>query len=219
MALTINVDRAPMLPLVANAIKLLFHEPTSIFWTGKVMDILFNGIPIDCTSNDFNAKAVCAVFEGGEIKAVSPMEEDGMFKFSLFGGVSCIVFCLLVYKSLTHFLQINGTDGDRFKTYRGMKKLADLGRIIEFNEEPELDAWEGDDCNAIRGTESSIFPPFKDKEEGVWAFEAAICRSMKTAYEGKSKYSGLPTSRHVLDLGDIAVINLKKLKVSLVYRK
>lgn len=103
-------------------------------------------------------------------------------------------------------MQVNGSDdGDVFKTYRGMKKISDLGRIIELNGEPEMDFWEGDECNAIRGTESSIFPPFKPKEDGIWAFESAICRSMLTVYEKPSKYSGLPTSRHVLDLGDVGV--------------
>lgn len=91
-----------------------------------------------------------------------------------------------------------------------MKKLSDLGRIIEFNNEPEMDFWEGDECNEIRGTESSIFPPFKNKEEGYWAFESAICRSMKTVYEKPSKYGGLPTSRHVLDLGNVAVSSIRQ---------
>lgn len=82
-----NVDRAPMLPLISKAIDLIFHEPKNIFWTGKVMDILFNGIPIDCTSSDFNSKATCSVFESGEIKAIEPGEEPDWFKFSLFGAV------------------------------------------------------------------------------------------------------------------------------------
>lgn len=82
-----NVDRAPMLPLISKAVTLIFHEPKNIFWTGKVMDLLFNGIPIDCTSSDFNSKATCSVFEGGDIKAIQPAEEPDMFKFSLFGAV------------------------------------------------------------------------------------------------------------------------------------
>lgn len=86
-----------------------------------------------------------------------------------------------------------------------MKNIADLGRVIEFNEQPELDVWDGDECNQLRGTESSIFPPFKDKREGVWAFEAGVCRSMQTKYERKSRYSGIPTYRHTVDLGDIPV--------------
>ena len=65
--------------------------------------------------------------------------------------------------------------------------------------------WEGDACNEIRGTESSIFPPFGVKEDGVWAFEGGICRSMNTVYEKKTKYKGLPTLRFVLDMGDIQV--------------
>lgn len=109
----------------------------------------------------------------------------------------------MVYEAFV-YVQINGTDGSRFKTYRGVKKLQDIGRVIEFNEEPELDVWDGDECNELRGTEGSIFPPFHDKEEPIWAFEAGICRSMGSVYEGKSKYGGLPTSHHVIDLGDIA---------------
>lgn len=99
-------------------------------------------------------------------------------------------------------IKANGTDGFRFKTLRGVKNLNDLGRVVEFNKEPELDVWDGDECNELRGTESSIFPPFQHKKAGIWAFEALICRSMQTKYVGKSSYSGLPTSRHIIDLGD-----------------
>lgn len=56
----------------------------------------------------------------------------------------------------------------------------------------------------MRGSEGSIFPPFKDKEESIWAFEAGICRSMRTVYKGKSRYGGLPTSRHIIEFGDLA---------------
>lgn len=69
-----------------------------------------------------------------------------------------------------------------------------------------MTTWSGEECNAIRGTESSIFPPFKDKTEGIWAFEEGICRSMQTVYEKPSQYSGLPTYRHIVNIGDINVI-------------
>lgn len=89
MALGVNVDREPMLDLIASAINIMFHEPTDIFWTGKVMDILFNGIDVDCTSENFNSKAVCTVFEGGEEKAIVPHpEKEKYFQFSFFGSVS-----------------------------------------------------------------------------------------------------------------------------------
>lgn len=87
MILAVNVDKKPMLSLVAKAIDSLFHEPKDMFWTGRVMDMLFDGIPIDCTSTDFNAQAVCSVFDSGDINAIRKVE-DGKFMFSLFAGVS-----------------------------------------------------------------------------------------------------------------------------------
>lgn len=80
-----------------------------------------------------------------------------------------------------------------------------MGRVIEYNDEPMLDIWDGDECNEIRGTESSIFPPFTAKDDGIWAFEGGICLSMKAKYERPSKYRGIPTLRYHLDMGDIAV--------------
>lgn len=89
MALGVNVDREPMLDLIASAIDIMFHEPADIFWTGKVMDVMFNGIDVDCTSENFNAKAVCTVFEGGEEKAITPHpQKEKYYQFSFFGSVS-----------------------------------------------------------------------------------------------------------------------------------
>lgn len=87
MALAVNVDKKPMLPLVSEAINGIFHNPKDPFWTGRAMDYLFDGIEIDCTSEEFAAKATCSIFETGEVKAVQPLREN-FFKFSLFGAVS-----------------------------------------------------------------------------------------------------------------------------------
>lgn len=88
MFLTVNVDRQPMLPMIKSAIDILFKTPKDMFWTGRVMDLLFDGIPIDCSDvEDFTAKAVCGVFEGGDVKAVQPINETH-FSFSLFKSVS-----------------------------------------------------------------------------------------------------------------------------------
>lgn len=86
MALAVNVDKKPMLPLVSDAINGIFHNPKDPFWTGRVMDLLFDGIEIDCTSEEFAAKATCSIFESGEAKAVQPLRPN-YYKFSLFGAV------------------------------------------------------------------------------------------------------------------------------------
>lgn len=82
-----NYDKKAMLPTISGAINELFHHPATPFWTGRVMDILFDGVNIDCSSEDFNAVAVCSQFETGDVKAVRPAG-DKTFAFSLFQGVS-----------------------------------------------------------------------------------------------------------------------------------
>lgn len=87
MALAVNVDKKPMLPLIAKAIDQLFHKPEDIFWTGRVMDVLFDGVPIDCSSFEFAATAACAIFKSGDVKAIRQIDDDNLM-FSLFAGVS-----------------------------------------------------------------------------------------------------------------------------------
>lgn len=44
MLLTVNVDKKPMLPMIANAINLLFNDPKDMYWRGRVMDLLFGNV-------------------------------------------------------------------------------------------------------------------------------------------------------------------------------
>lgn len=88
MSLSVNVDKKPMLPVVAQAIDEIFHQPTDPFWTGHFMDLFFDGIDIDCTSEAFEAKATCAIFGSGDVKAIKPGDKENFYKFSFFGGVS-----------------------------------------------------------------------------------------------------------------------------------
>lgn len=104
MLLATNVDKQPMLGLVDKAIKELFHDPKDMFWTGRVMDILFDGITIDCSSDAFEAKAVCSVFESGEVKAVKPIN-DTHYSFSLFSAVS-ISISFVDYTSFPNYYKI-----------------------------------------------------------------------------------------------------------------
>lgn len=90
MLLAVNVDKKPMIGLADKAIKDLFHNPTDMFWTGRVMDVLFDGIPIDCSSENFEATATCSVFKSGEVAAIREHNETH-FAFSLFSAVMTIL--------------------------------------------------------------------------------------------------------------------------------
>lgn len=87
IALTINADRPEMLPFVDKVIKGVLPDQKSFLWTGRAMDILFNGIPLDCRSDDFEVAGACAEFSSGTHKNIQPVNET-FYKFSLFSGVS-----------------------------------------------------------------------------------------------------------------------------------
>lgn len=76
------------------------------------MDILFDGIPIDCSSDEFQAKAVCSVFESGEVKAVRPISSTH-YAFSLLA-------------------QGNATDLGEFKVFRGKKQIEFIKLQIKY---------------------------------------------------------------------------------------
>lgn len=95
MALAVNIDKKPMLPVAANAINQIFHDPVDPFWTGRVMDLLFDGVDVDCSSSHFEAQATCSVLGSGDVQAIRVIDEK-LLKFSMLGGVS--------YHLLSHLL-------------------------------------------------------------------------------------------------------------------
>lgn len=184
-ALSVNVDRKGMIPLVTKAMNDLFHEPKDAFWTGHPMDLLFNGIEMDCSSDDFNTRAVCSVFETGEQRQIEQID-DTTFKFSILGA-------------------FNGTEDSLFKVFRGSKNYADLGRVISVDDEDEMDIWDDEvgECNAIKGTDGLIFSPLRKREDPVVAYEKMTCRSFFVPFERKTKYRGIPVDEFTYDLGDV----------------
>ncbi|KAG4077516.1 hypothetical protein HA402_002943 [Bradysia odoriphaga] len=182
MALTTNVKRKPMLKVVNKIINAMYHNPTDPFWTGRVMDYLFDGIEIDCTSEYFGVRAVCSLFEAGDIKSVVPLREN-FFRFSALGGM-------------------NGSGTGTYEVKRGVKNFHDVGRIVSFDNKTEMDVWGGDECNRYEGTDSTVFPPDIQKENGLWSFEPEICMSIGAHYDRESNYHGVPTIRFALDFGD-----------------
>lgn len=89
--------------------------------------------------------------------------------------------------------------------FRGYKNYRDLGRVVSFDGETELDAWptidDDDSCNKYVGTDSTVFPPLVKHAEPLFAFEPSICRSLAATYEEPSEYAGIPTKRYGFDLG------------------
>lgn len=87
MALSINVDRPELLGFVRTAMNSLLHNPTDIFYKGRLWDILYDGIVLDCSSDEFEVTAVCSEFSGGDYAEIKPIN-DTAYSFSLFGNVT-----------------------------------------------------------------------------------------------------------------------------------
>lgn len=88
LLLATNVDKRPMLPLIDRAIGNLFHNPKDGFYTGRVMDMLFDGVPIDCHSDDTITAALCSHLQNQ--KSFKKLDTHH-FTFSLFGGVNVVL--------------------------------------------------------------------------------------------------------------------------------
>ncbi|KAJ8915889.1 hypothetical protein NQ315_015502 [Exocentrus adspersus] len=98
----------------------------------------------------------------------------------------------------------NATPGKRIKALRGLNSYKDIGRIVEFDGEEKISAWPTDECNTIKGTDGTIFPPLLDKEAGLVSFAPDLCRSLIAVYEHDTKYDGIPVRHYSATLGDMS---------------
>lgn len=83
---------------------------------------------------------------------------------------------------------------------RGQKNIRELGKIIKFNGEELLSTWFGDECNEVKGTDGTIYPPHMKKEDGVWLYVPQLCRSFGAEYKHPSKVSGIRTNHFEVNI-------------------
>nr|UEN71286.1 sensory neuron membrane protein 1 [Gregopimpla kuwanae] len=178
-------DKPNLINLAAKAVDSIFKKPDSVFIEATAHDILFGGLPIDCTVKDFAGSAVCSLLK--ESPDLAPVGED-IYKFSLFGHK-------------------NGTvNNDRIRVKRGIKNVKEVGEVITFKGEPQLSTWpEGSKCNEFNGTDSTIFHPFLFQDEDVVSFAPDLCRSMGARWDGThSSVGGIPANHYTAELGDMS---------------
>ena len=78
-------DRPGLLAIVVQAFQQIFEPEGTPFLTTKVMDLLFNGVGIDCNREELEASVVCPQLANEKnLKKIN----DTYFLISLFGEVS-----------------------------------------------------------------------------------------------------------------------------------
>nr|WNX29034.1 sensory neuron membrane protein 2 [Odontotermes formosanus] len=181
MVLTAQREQPIALKLINTAIPHIFDNPNSVFVTAPAKNLLFEGVAFNCTSSDFSTKAVCSELKK-RAHNFHRISED-IYTFSIFG-----------FK--------NGTVRERFEVKRGMEDIKDLGKMVEFKDQKVLTVWDGEECNALRGTDSTIFPPFLTKKDKIEGFIPDMCRALVAEYQYATTYRGIRSYKYSADLGD-----------------
>ncbi|KAK9307566.1 hypothetical protein QLX08_002177 [Tetragonisca angustula] len=162
----------------------MFHKPSSIFVRVKAREILFDGLPIDCTGKDFGSKVICSVLKQRNDVFIPTGPEQ--YLFSIFGFR-------------------NGTIApDRIRVLRGTKDYKDVGKVIELNGQKKLNVWPEDECNTFHGTDATIFAPILTENEDLVTFLSESCRSFSLHFSHKNKVKGINTFHYTADLGDMS---------------
>ena len=94
------------------------------------------------------------------------------------------------------FVGKNGTFPGILTTMTGQTGLQDVGRVLAWNGETKLDFWKGE-CNKIKGTDGSSFPPDLMPNTTLYLFNRDLCRSLPLVYQADVVSQGVPGYRFV----------------------
>lgn len=61
--ITVQRTQAPLLPMAMEGLTEVFDHPTTPFLTSTVYNLLFDGVPVNCDREAFQAQAVCQALE------------------------------------------------------------------------------------------------------------------------------------------------------------
>ncbi|XP_014206769.1 sensory neuron membrane protein 1-like [Copidosoma floridanum] len=182
MAMGAVREKPAMLPIVNKAINSIFKSPDNVFVKVRAMDVMFDGLPIDCTVQDIAGSAVCAMVKENADELMK--DGENKYKFSLFGAKN------------------DTASKKRLRVLRGVKHQMDVGVVVEYNGKKNISTWDDEYCDTFNGTDGTVFHPFFGEKEDIVTFAPDICRSLSFTHERKSSYKGFHTSRYTGFLGD-----------------
>ncbi|XP_029047510.2 sensory neuron membrane protein 1-like [Osmia bicornis bicornis] len=180
------IEQPKAIGIVDKAVDSIFKKPDTVFVRAKAKDILFDGLPIDCTVKDLAGAATCKVLKvKGENNGLIS-DGEGRYRFSLFGSR-------------------NGSAAPkRIRVLRGVKNYRDVGRVVEYDGKAELSIWSEKHCNRYNGTDATIFPPLIKEGQELMTFAADLCRNLRIQYSHRTMVKGIDTYHYTASLGDMS---------------
>ncbi|RZF44930.1 hypothetical protein LSTR_LSTR013120 [Laodelphax striatellus] len=167
------------LPIVNDAIPFMFPDriPETVFSTFTVKELLFSGVPINCTN--VASDLVCKNLNLHRPKTVTKLPDSPDSIFSFFNHKN------------------NSLEGP-YRIYRGRKIPTNVGKIKMYKNEETLKVWPiNTSCNIIQGTDSTIFPPFMKKTELLYIFVPELCRSMFAEFSRVIKFDNVVSYEYI----------------------
>lgn len=114
-----------------------------------------------------------------------------------------------------YFYGKNNSDDGEIKISTGLGDVTKLGSILTYDNISRVDTWSrsnedssenvtlsveennAEECNAIRGSDGSVFPPFIKPSETLYIYNKAMCRSLGLEYSETVSHHGLETFRFI----------------------
>nr|QZH55093.1 sensory neuron membrane protein 1 [Achelura yunnanensis] len=183
MITLITRDKPAMLNVLGKALNGIFDDPQDMFFRVRALDVLFDGVNINCARTEFAPKAVCTALKK-EANSGLKVLENNQFSFSLFG------------------MKNHSVDPHVVTVSRGSRNVADVAKVLRVDGKPHMGKFR-DTCDLFEGTDGTKFPPFMT-DQPVASFSTDMCRSFKPWFQKKSSYQGIKTLRYVSNIGDFA---------------
>ncbi|XP_015121977.1 sensory neuron membrane protein 2 [Diachasma alloeum] len=180
MAMIATTEREvpPLLQVLDRMIPKIFNNPKDLFLTTTPRNFLFDGVILTCDTNDIALRIVCGVIEKLAPRTIV-RRDKGNFKFSL-----------LSYK--------NDTDEGTFVVNSGKTDPKMVGQLSSWNGYSMTNVWlANSSCNAIYGSDATIYAPFQTTESIVNTFSVDLCRPVSLEYLEAIEYSGIDGLRFI----------------------
>jgi hypothetical protein len=80
----------------------------------------------------------------------------------------------------------NGSTDGTYKIHTGVGDSSVFGQILTWNGYSDLNLWHNlSECDRVKGSDGTIFPPFVEKERIVEIFSSELCRSIYLTYSSE----------------------------------
>ena len=97
----------------------------------------------------------------------------------------------LPFNKFGFFVNKNHSVSGVWKTMTGVDEVKDVAKLISYDGQTNLDFWGDDECNAIKGTDGSLF----HLNETLFIFNKDLCQSLPMVFQEEVMHHGLNTFR------------------------